>query len=124
MNRGKLTSEVRSDGTLAIHIKTADGGELWLSRPEIVEFLGVYTQSVIANLREIFKNGELYEDEVTRINDKGTTFYNLDVVLALVFRCKGGYCSSIREWIRDRIRQPLIKNRQPIIISLKCNTLN
>ena len=55
MNRGKLTSEVRSDGTLAIHIETADGGKLWLSRSEIVGFLGVYTQSVVANLREILR---------------------------------------------------------------------
>ncbi len=115
MNRGVLKSELRGDGTLAIHII---GDDIWMTRSEIVEFLGVFQQSFIANLREIFKSGELYEGEVVRINDKGTTFYNLDVVLALVFRCKGGYCHSIRQWIKQRIKRPIVEHRQPIIISL------
>lgn len=117
-NRGILRSELRSDGKLAIHFS---GGDVWMSQPEIVEFLGIFTQSFSANLREVFKSGELQEDEVCHINDKGTTLYSLDIVIALVFRCKGGYCRPIREWIKQRIKTPIVEHKHPIIITLGQN---
>ena len=114
-NRGILTSELRSDGKLSIHISE---GDIWMTRPEITAFLGVFTQSFVANLREVLKNGELQEYDNMRINDKGTTLYSFDVVLTLIFRCKGGYCRPISEWIKQRIKKPIVEHRQPIIISL------
>lgn len=117
MNRGKLTIEHKSDGTLALHIELVDG-DVWLARCEIVELLGVHTQSVVANLREIYKSRELLEHTTVR-ESNNVKYYNLDVVLALAFRCKGGYCRPIREWIRERIKRPLVDSRQPIIITLR-----
>ena len=117
-NRGIIKSEIRSDGKLAIHITE---GDIWMTRHEIREFLGVFIQSVNANLREIFKSGELYENEVVKEITKGEyiiSYYNLDVVFALTYRCKGGYCTSIRKWITERIKKPIVEHRQPIIIAL------
>ncbi|MFR9608208.1 MAG: hypothetical protein SNG34_06960 [Rikenellaceae bacterium] len=116
MNRGKLTIEHKSDGTLALLIELVDG-DVWLARCEIVDILGIHTQSVIANLREIYKSKELYEETTVR-ESNNVRYYNLDVIIALAFRCKGGYCRPIREWIRERIKRPLVDSRQPIIITL------
>ena len=114
-NRGILTSQLRSDGKLNVHLSA---GEVWMTRGEITMFLGIFTQSFVANIREVFKSGELQEYDHTRVNDKGTTLYSLDVVIALVFRCKGGYCRGIREWVKQSIKKPIVEQRQPIIISL------
>ncbi len=116
MNRGVIKSELLADGKLAIHITS---GDIYMTRSEIVALFGVPQQSVIANLRAVFKSGELIEENVVHINNKGVVFYNLDTILALLFRCKGGYCRDIREWIIGRIKQPIIEHRQPIIITLR-----
>ena len=113
--RGILESDLRSDGKLMINIT---GDDVWMTRSEITEFLGIFTQSFVANLREIFRRRELLEDEVTLVNDKGPIFYSLDVILALLFKCKGGYCKPIRDWIKYRIQKPLIEHRQPIMTTL------
>ena len=72
---------------------------------------------VSANLRVIFKNKELYEADVTRYHNE-VTYYNLDVVIALAFRCKGHICRLFRQWLRDQVKQPLIKEPQPLIIQI------
>ncbi|MFI3292920.1 MAG: hypothetical protein SNI70_05320 [Rikenellaceae bacterium] len=117
MNRGELHIEHKPNGTVTIFVKLADDGNVWLSKYEIADFLGVHIQSVTANLRELFRSEELLEYNVAT-SKEGTTFYNLDVVIALAFRCKGGYCRPIREWIRDRIKRPLVESRQPVIIQI------
>ena len=113
--RGILESDLRSDGMLLINIT---GDEVWMTRWEITEFLGITTQSFIANLRVIFKNGELKEERVCCENCKGTVYYNLEVIIALIFRCKGAYCQAIRDWIKYRIQKPIMKHRNTLILAI------
>lgn len=118
-------------GTISINenkvfIELVDG-TVWVTKTEIAKLLGVFAQTVSTNLREIFKNKELFEHEVTCIhnytNDKGVNckieFYNLDVIIALSFRMKGDYCRLFREWVREQIKQSITDNRRmPIVIQL------
>ncbi|MFI3290070.1 MAG: hypothetical protein R3Y66_08065 [Rikenellaceae bacterium] len=94
------------------------GDDIWMTRCEIVELLALHSQSVVANLREIYRSGELLEHDTVR-EEKGVRYYSLDAVLALVFRCKGGYCRAFKEWIMGRIKRPLVEHRQPLIIALR-----
>lgn len=115
MERDILKSDLRADGKLTIEVT---GDDIWMTRCEIVELLALHSQSVVANLREIYRSGELLEHDTVR-EDKGVRYYNFNVVLALVFRCKGGYCRAFKEWIMDRIKRPLVEHRQPLIIALR-----
>ncbi len=115
MERDVLRSGLRADGKLTIEVT---GENIWMTRYEIVELLALHSQSVVANIREIYRSDELLEYKTVR-EEKGVRYYNLDVILALVFRCKGGYCRAFKEWIMDRIKQPIIEKRQPLIITLR-----
>ncbi len=114
MERDILKSELRADGKLMIEVT---GGDIWMTRCEIVELLALHSQSVVANLREIYRSEELLEHNTIK-EVKGVRYYSLDVILALVFRCKGGYCRAFKEWIMGRIKRPIIEHRQPLIITL------
>ncbi len=120
MERDILKSELRSDGKLTIEVT---GSNIWMTRYEIVELLALQSQSVVANIREIYRSGELLEHNTIR-EKKGVRYYNLDVILALVFRCKGGYCIAFKEWIMERIKRPIVEHRQPLIIALKGGTIS
>ncbi len=115
MERDILKSDLRADGKLTIEVT---GDDIWMTRYEIVELLALHSQSVVANMREIYRSGELLEHNTVREHN-GVRYYNLDVILALVFRCKGGYCSAFKEWVMGRIKRPLVEHRQPLIIALR-----
>lgn len=121
MERNILKSDLRTDGSLKIEVT---GDDIWMTHYEITDFLGLHTQSVVANLREIYKREELLKQNTIK-ESKGVIYYSLDVVLALIFRCKGGYCNAIKRWVIDRVKRPIIEQRQQIFITLKQdNTLS
>ena len=94
---------------------------MWVTKSEIANLLEVFTPAISANLREIFKSKELFGTEVIRYHS-GTMFYNLDVVIALAFRCKSTICHRFREWLREQAKRPIVESRQqPIIIQIGTN---
>ncbi len=115
MKRGKIEITQRDDSSIAINIDTTDG-EVWVTRHEIADMFQIFIQSVNVNLKVLFKNGELYEEEVTR-EEKLVTYYNLDVVIALAFRCKGPICKRFRIWLRNMAKRPMTE-KQPLIIQI------
>lgn len=117
MERGSIKFRLNSDNILSVKIELADS-TVWLTKNEIARLLDVFVQSVSTNLREIFKYQELFEGEVTKPSN-GVIYYNLDVVIALAFRCKSSICRKFREWLRDRAKQTITANHlQPIFIQL------
>ncbi len=115
-NRGNIEIRQRADSSLAINIITVDG-DVWVTKHEIANIFQVFVSAVSSNLKVIFKNNELFEDEVTK-EVAGVTFYNLDVVIALAFRCKGPICVRFRQWLRDKAKKPMISEQQPLIIQI------
>lgn len=115
MKRGKISIEHNVSSSIKVVIETA-GGTVWLTKNEIARLFDVFVPAVSANLRVIFKNKELFESEVTRYHNE-VMYYNLDVVISLAFRMKGGFCRAFREWLREQAKRPIIESRQqPIII--------
>ncbi|MFR9578973.1 MAG: hypothetical protein SNG45_09045 [Rikenellaceae bacterium] len=115
MIRGKIEIVQRADSSIAINIETIDG-DIWVTKHEIAGMFQIFISAVSANLRVIFKSKELYEDDVCRVVN-GVTYFNLDAVIALAFRCKGPICRMFRVWLRDQAKRPLTKS-QPIIIQI------
>ena len=120
MNRGKIEITQRADSSIAINITTAND-DVWVTRHEIADIFQIFVPAVTSNLRAIFKNKELHQQEVTK-EVGGVTYYNLDVVIALAFRCKGPICTMFRRWLRDKAKRPLTKEPQPLIIQIGSST--
>ena len=123
MKRGVFEIITETNASVVIDIDTANG-DIWLTAHEIANIFQVYVQSVTSNLRVIFKEGELIEDEVTQeetYTKKGSTYhityYNLDTIIALAFRCKGPICKRFRIWLRNQAKRPMTQH-QPLIIQI------
>ncbi|MFR9649362.1 MAG: hypothetical protein SNH16_07365 [Rikenellaceae bacterium] len=119
-NRGDIKIIQRADSSLSIEITTADN-DIWVTSHEIADIFQIYVSSVLSNLKVIFKNGELHKDDVSK-ESNGVIYYNLDVVIALAFRCKGPICIKFREWLRDKAKKPMVSARQPLIIQIGNNS--
>ena len=65
-------------------------GNIWVSEMELVELFGVIAPTLRAVIKAIYKSGILYPATTQRCDlatpKSWTTFYNLEVVIALAFR--------------------------------------
>lgn len=123
MDKGKITiTQNPANGFMSVLFKFAEDGTVWVTKHEVAELFNVYPVTITSNIAAIFKSGELFETEVMRIsnikgcNGKFVVYYNLDVIIALSFRMKGALCRLFREWIRERIKQPIWEGRQVSIL--------
>ena len=122
MERGKISFNHNANGSISVQIELS-GSTVWVTKSEIANLLEVFTPAISANIREIFKSKELFETEVTHYHN-GTMFYNLDVIIALAFRCKSPICRLFREWLREQAKRPIVENpRQPIFIQIGNNSV-
>lgn len=130
MERGKMTIDRNMQtGAISVQIELVNG-TVWLTKHEIARMFEVLVPNVTANLRVIFTYNDLLQTEVIKahhyMSDKGeykcTELYNLDVIIALAFRMRGGHCRLFREWLREQAKRPIVQSRQPIIIQLGKNS--
>ncbi|MFR9543921.1 MAG: hypothetical protein SNH27_18000 [Rikenellaceae bacterium] len=114
MRRGVMTID-HSNGDIIVTIDR-ENGNVWHTTSEIADMFMINRASVVANIKRIFNDDELLENDVVRC-DNGVTYYNLDMIIALAFRCKGAVCRKFREWLRHQALRP-VANAQPLIIHL------
>lgn len=127
MDKGKITITQNSvNGFMSVQFQLSEDGMVWVTKYELAELFNVYPSTISSNIAVIFKSGELFETEVVWTsavkgrNGKYIKYYNLDVIIALSFRMKGAVCLLFREWIRERIKQPIRGNsKNPIVIQIK-----
>jgi hypothetical protein len=105
---------------------------LWMDKYSIAKMFNCFPQKVEANLRSIFKNGLLYEQDVTynyRYTYKGVErqclYYNMKVLIFLSYRIGTFETKIFREFINDAFREHLKKKDQATTIqnSLDCTAL-
>lgn len=129
MERGKIDIHFsESSQELSVHIRLSEDKTVWLTKYEIADLFDVHIQAVMSGLKTIFQRGELFEMQVTKIhrftNAQGrqcsVELYNLDVIISLSFYMKGGICRLFRDWVYQRIRQPMktAVPQPPILIQL------
>ncbi|MFZ1236268.1 MAG: hypothetical protein WAR39_04615 [Prevotella sp.] len=132
MDKGKIIiTQNPTDGFITVQLQLSEDGTVWITKHELADLFEVYPVTISSNIAAIFKSGELFETEVIRTsNVKGRNgvfieYYNLDVIIALSFRMKGGICRLFREWIIERIKQPMLQSKQqPILIQLGKNNFS
>lgn len=94
---------------------TANG--VWLTKNQIADLFRVFTAAVSTNIRAILKSGVLHEDRVVRRtrcqNGNIVERYNLEMIVALVFRLKSENTEVFRRWIVERATAPAIVWKMP-----------
>lgn len=97
------------DGRVTIR---PSSGTVWMTQHQIADLFGVFVSAVGANIRSIFKNEVLHEENVHRErkhrDDSITTFYNLEMITALAFRLKSRQAEQFRHWIVEQAVSPII----------------
>lgn len=89
-----------------VEVKIVDG-TVWMTANEIADLFGIYVPSVNKQLKAIFKDNLLRENEVTKehryTRPEGgeyiRVYYNLDAIIFLSFRIQSLYTKTFRDWI-------------------------
>lgn len=118
MERGYLKFNYHEQsGSISVECELVND-TVWMTKREIARLFNVYVSAVSNNLVPLFHRGEINESMVTHYVD-GVTLYNLDVVIALAFKMKGGYCRHFREWLTRQVKHRFSQTpTMPIFINV------
>lgn len=116
MDENKVIIYTASDGQTKIDVKLEDE-TLWLTQAQMCELYQTSKSNISEHIKHIIEEGELQEDSVVRkfrttaADGKSylTTFYNLDMVIALGYRVRSIIATRFRQWATLRLKEYMIK---------------
>jgi hypothetical protein len=91
---------------------------VWLTQAQIAELFGTKRPAITKHLNNIYKTGELEEDNTCSIlehtgNDGKqiyqTKFYNLDSILSVGYRVNSIQATMFRKWANSVLKEYLLK---------------
>jgi hypothetical protein len=100
---------------------------VWLTIDQMVTLYGKSRATVNEHILNIFKDGELAQENVMRkignsdFSTKPTNYYNFDLILSLGYRVKSPQTAPFRAWATDRIAEekalqiPAIQEQNDIV---------
>jgi hypothetical protein len=119
MEKGEIKINIEEGKTPSVEA-TLINNDLWLSKYEIARLLNCFPQKVEANLRSIFKNQLLWENECTynhRYTDKGIEkqclYYNMEVLIFISYHVNSFEAKVFRQFVNSALREHLKKDKQP-----------
>ncbi len=105
------------DGQVKVEV-IYDAETFWLSQKKMAELFGVEVPTINYHLKEIFKSGELREDDsvirkirITAADGKNydTNFYNLDAIIAVGYRVNSYQATQFRIWATNTLKEFIVK---------------
>lgn len=92
-------------------------GTFWLTQKAMAELFGVRVPAVSKHLKNIFETEELDQDSVISIlettaadgKNYDTTFYRLEVILAVGYRVNSTQATGFRKWATQTLNEFIIK---------------
>ena len=116
MEGNKIIIYTTVDGQTKIDVRLEDE-TLWLTQAQMCELYQTSKSNVSEHIKHIFEEKELEEDSVVRkfrttaSDGKSymTTFYNLDMIIALGYRIKSVIATRFRQWATQRLKEYMIK---------------
>lgn len=114
--QNKVIIYTASDGQTKIDVKLEDE-TLWLTQAQMCKLYQTSKSNISEHIRHIFEEGELQEDSVVRkfrttaADGKSylTTFYNLDMIIALGYRVRSIIATRFRQWATLRLKEYMVK---------------
>lgn len=116
MQQNKVIIYTASDGQTKIDVKLEDE-TLWLTQAQMCELYQTSKSNISEHIKHIIEEGELQEDSVVRkfrttaTDGKSylTTFYNLDMIIALGYRVRSIIATRFRQWATLRLKEYMVK---------------
>lgn len=116
MEENKVIIYTASDGRTKIDVKLEEE-TLWLTQAQMCELYQTSKSNVSEHIKHIFEEGELQEDSVVRkfrttaADGKSymTSFYNLDMIIALGYRVRSIIATRFRQWATERLKEYIVK---------------
>lgn len=104
------------DGQSRIQVRLEEN-TVWMAQASLAELFQTSIPNISMHIRNIFQEEELAADSVvkscltTAADGKkySTSFYNLDVVLAVGYRVRSHRGTQFRKWATERLREYLVK---------------
>jgi hypothetical protein len=128
MKKGNIKFIYEDGKTPLLEIELANNN-LWLTKYEIAHLFNCFVPKVDANLRSIFKDNLLWEDDCTcnyRYTDKGIEkqclYYNLEVLISLSYYTNTLEAKIFRQFVHTALREYLRKDKLPA--NIKFNWLS
>lgn len=112
----KIIIYTAGDGQTKIDVKLEDE-TLWLTQAQMCNLYQTSKSNVSEHIKHIFEEGELQEDAVVRKlrttaadgKSYSTTFYNLDMIIALGYRIRSIIATRFRQWATLRLKEYIVK---------------
>jgi hypothetical protein len=116
MEENKMIIYTSIDGQTRIDVRLEDE-TLWLTQAQMCELYQTSKSNVSEHIKHIFEEGELEENSVVRKfrttasdgKSYNTTYYNLDMIIALGYRIKSVIATRFRQWATQRLKEYMIK---------------
>ena len=116
MNSSEVILYTTPKGAIKIEI-LFENETFWLTQKKLAELFSVEVNTINYHLKEIFKTKELEENSVIRkiritANDGKkymTNFYNLDAIIAVVYRVNSYSATQFRIWATNTLKEFIIK---------------
>lgn len=113
-NRTEIIIYQTEDGLTKIETRLEEE-TVWLTLEQMSELFQKSKSTINEHVINVFKEGELKEEEVKRkigISDfstKPTNYYNLDVIISVGYRVKSHRGTQFRIWATQRLREYIVK---------------
>jgi hypothetical protein len=115
-NESNIIIYQTEDGITKIETRL-EGETVWLRQAQLAELFQKSRVTVTEHIGNIFKEGELKEEAVSRKfrhtgpdkKNYETTFYNLDVIISVGYRVKSHRGTQFRIWATQRLREYIVK---------------
>ena len=112
----KILIYTDGSGLTKIDVRMTDD-TLWLTQAQMCELYQTSKSNVSEHIKHIFEEGELQEKVVVRkfrttaADGKSylTTFYNLDMIIALGYRVRSIIATRFRQWATERLKEYIVK---------------
>jgi len=110
------------DGNIKIDVRLEEE-TVWLTQAQMAELFGKGRSTITEHIQNVFKEGELDENVVSRnfrhttqhgaiegkTQEKEVKYYNLDVIISVGYRVKSTQGTQFRIWATQRLKEYIIK---------------
>jgi len=117
MEKGSIKF-IYEDGKAPLLEVELANNNLWLTKYEMAHLLNCFVQKIDANLRSIFKNHLLWENDCTYCNrymdrgiEKQTMYYNMEALIFVSYRINTLEAKVFRQFVNSALREHLRKGK-------------